>query len=381
MTLPDTLPHSRSSLTPSYKPGDRIITIPIKVTRNIKNIRPCIASRTIDTGISNLTVHSLLAADLVISLRSSARRTGTDEAHNGFDSNPWLDALPSYQDFAKTTPYFFPTELQGILPKPARDIIAKQKSIIDHDFAILSKIDWPESGDDVTTKEEFVHAWFIVNSRTFHYVAPGQEDDEVSWDDQMALVPIADFINHGAGEGCGVGFSEEGYVITAERVFEKGDELSLRYGRHSNDALMAEYGFIIDEEGGSGNRWDVVDLKEVIMEVGRSYLGREFRKGELEGKNVKIDWEGNVHGDVVEILRRMVEGEDHDELGDEVDERANDFLGEILQAFHEKYLDVSAQHEIHSETVGQPPQWDILVRRWMQIDTIVAKARKSVISR
>ncbi|KAM7204724.1 hypothetical protein V8F20_003508 [Naviculisporaceae sp. PSN 640] len=316
-----------------------------------------------------------MAADLALSLQNSPLRTGIDDSHivnNGLDNNPWLKALPSYQNFAKTIPYFFPPELQVLLPKPARDIIAKQNSIIDHDFAILSKIDWSENGDEAMTKEQFIHAWFIVNTRTFHYVAPGQQD--ACWDDQMALVPIADFINHGADKGCLCGFSEEGYIITAEREFKRGEELSLCYGRHSNDALMAEYGFIIEgEDGMTGNKWDSVDLEEFILEVGRTRGRGEIEKKELEGKNLKIDWEGNIHQDVTDTLRKLVVVVFDDRLEHEVKE----FLWEVLQALLDKFGEFFQELR---DTVGDPDQWDIMIKRWGQIERIRSKAIDRLVS-
>ncbi|KAM7216441.1 hypothetical protein V8F06_008154 [Rhypophila decipiens] len=362
--------------TRALKPGDTVLSIPLKATRNIKNIHPPIMFKTHDVGITDITVHSLLAVDLIISFQNNPARTTPNH-------NPWLAALPSLEDFTKTTPYFFPPELQALLPKPARDIIAKQNRIINHDFAILSDIYWPGSGRNLMTKEQFVHAWFIVNTRTFHYLPPGMDEKKVSWDDQMALVPIADLVNHGDGEGCVFGFSEDGFVAIVEKEYCRGEELSLCYGRHGNDALMAEYGFIMglnleqvdenEERRSAENRWDTVDLEEAVRVVGARQLGREMRTEELEGKQLKMDCRGNIGGDVMNVLGSMVEGNDH--KGD-VDERVTHLLRDVLLALHERYREVLGRWKINGETVGEESQWDILVRRWAQIDLVVDRARE-----
>ena len=104
-------------------------------------------------------------------------------------------------------------------------------------------------------------------------------------EDQMALVPIADLINH-AETGCVVTFSSTAYIITADRRYRQGEEVRFCYGeQHSNDALMAEYGFIM-----ARNRWDSVALDEVILPrlsaQQRTELGGKGWLGRLDRKSV-----------------------------------------------------------------------------------------------
>ena len=62
--------------------------------------------------------------------------------------------------------------------------------------------------------------------------------------------------------GCDVTFSPSGYTICADRDIAPGEEVSISYGNHSNDFLLAEYGFILAE-----NRWDEIRLDDILIEL------------------------------------------------------------------------------------------------------------------
>lgn len=94
-------------------------------------------------------------------------------------------------------------------------------------------------------QETYRYNWCLVNTRTFYYVRPGTQTPKVH-DDCMALVPFADFFNH-ADKGCIVEFNHKGFTIYADKTYEKGEELYISYGSHSNDFLLVEYGFTLKE--------------------------------------------------------------------------------------------------------------------------------------
>jgi hypothetical protein len=76
----------------------------------------------------------------------------------------------------------------------------------------------------------------------------------------MVLQPVADLFNH-SPDGCNVAFDEASFTITTTGVVKQGDELFIRYGSHSNDFLLVEYGFTLP---GSMNPWDEVCLDEYL---------------------------------------------------------------------------------------------------------------------
>ncbi|KAG6026144.1 hypothetical protein E4U41_001338 [Claviceps citrina] len=79
----------------------------------------------------------------------------------------------------------------------------------------------------------------------------------------MVLQPVADLFNHtaAAGRGCHVSFDQHRYAFTAEAPYRRGEELLIRYGSHSNDALLVEYGFTLPR---GLNPWDDLCLDDYL---------------------------------------------------------------------------------------------------------------------
>ena len=81
-----------------------------------------------------------------------------------------------------------------------------------------------------------------------------------SWEDRLALVPVADMFNYADDDACKVSYMPEHYVVTTNRAFDLGEELCISYGDHSNDCLLAEYGFLLAK-----NRWDVISIDDAVL--------------------------------------------------------------------------------------------------------------------
>ncbi|KAL4797910.1 ribosomal N-lysine methyltransferase [Aspergillus venezuelensis] len=105
----------------------------------------------------------------------------------------------------------------------------------------------------------FAHKWAIINSRSFYYISPGKEEPE-DWNDAIAMVPYADYFNHADDAACEVVFDGEWYTFKATRRYEKGGEIYMNYGEHSNDFLWVEYGFYLPN-----NPSDSIYLDEIII--------------------------------------------------------------------------------------------------------------------
>lgn len=113
--------------------------------------------------------------------------------------------------------------------------------------------------------EQFMYYWMVVNTRCFYW-APKPARKKQAWrqpklepDDCMTLCPFADYFNH-TSKGCDFDSNLSRCWVTCDRDYEAGEEVYLSYGKHSNDMLLAEYGFIFD-----GNMWDHVKLDELIL--------------------------------------------------------------------------------------------------------------------
>lgn len=74
---------------------------------------------------------------------------------------------------------------QNILPKQKRRMLSAWQCVLQ----AFPDTDW----------DLFSYHWFIINTRSFYYVTPGEEEPE-DWNDAVGLVPIADYFNHASDE-------------------------------------------------------------------------------------------------------------------------------------------------------------------------------------
>ncbi|OAR02762.1 hypothetical protein LLEC1_06616 [Akanthomyces lecanii] len=170
---------------------------------------------------ANMTLHGLLAADLLLHPPSS---------------RAWGKLVPSLDDFENSTPFFWPEQLQELLPPEAKNLLRNQQRRFRQDW------NHAKEGFPDMAQQDYLHSWFLVGTRSFYYET--QETLSYPWLDRLALLPVADMFNHSSA-GCVVTFSTEAYDITADREYQEGEEVYTSYGAHSNDFLLAEYGFVL----------------------------------------------------------------------------------------------------------------------------------------
>ncbi|KAJ2902758.1 Ribosomal lysine N-methyltransferase set11 [Zalerion maritima] len=214
---------------------------------------PAACLRTVDTFPTKLksklpkdmTVHSLLALDIVLDPTSAY--------------SIWQAAFPPFSDFQKCIPLLWDSSTTSShLPFTVRKLVDHQLEKLSRDWSIISPV-FPDLSED-----RYTHAWLLVNTRTFYY-ATSRHERLYPKDDRMALQPIADLFNHSSCGGCTVSFDSrvldsEGFAVKATRAYKKGQEVTISYGNHSNDLLLAEYGFCLEE-----NEWDEVCIDEAIL--------------------------------------------------------------------------------------------------------------------
>ena len=224
--------------------------MPISVLRTVQTV-----PRSISKPVGVITVQGLLAAELSM-----------DDSE---DRAPWRAILPTKHDFAESMPLMWHTSLQALLPPAALLLLNNQKSKIAMDWSAVSA-GFPDLSYDL-----YLYNWLIVSTRTFFYTSPKIKTKKpINHDDCLALSPFADLLNH-ADVGCKVTFSPSGYNISADRDIDKGEEICISYGNHSNDFLLVEYGFTLME-----NRWDEVRLDDILLP-----LFSEDQKQKLEEEN------------------------------------------------------------------------------------------------
>jgi hypothetical protein len=270
--------------------------------------------------------------------------------------------MPTMADFVESMPFLWDSTLQDLLPPAAKKLLENQQ----RKYAL----DWANSSAAFPNiqEEDYKYNWLLVNTRTFYWVAPGTKKTPPR-DDCLALAPFADYFNH-ADTGCSVTFSPEGITIKSDKVYEKGEEIYISYGSHSNDFLLAEYGFVLEK-----NKWDEIRLDQVILP---ELSAQQQKLLEEEGflGNYVLDQDTVCYRTQAALrllcvpVKRWVlflAGEDDNE----VDQKQVD---EILSKLLRRYLKLAKENmkSIGSSTLGLDPQRDALERRWRQISILLS---------
>jgi hypothetical protein len=302
-----------------------------------------------------MSIHGLLAAELAIDKMA--------------ELSVWRDALPTLADFEATLPFMWHEQLQGLLPKPAGDILKKQQDNFHRDWSLVKKA-FPD-----VRREDYLHSWFNIGTRTFYFVTP--EMKKYPRDDRLAVVPMADFFNH-AESGCEVTWSlDGGFVISTDRGYRAGQQIHISYGTHTNDFLLAEYGFVLAK-----NRWDEVCLDDVILPRLDATQKARLQDGGLLGPfmlNVE-----SLGCEKTQAALRLLskccctreqwhEVVDVEGCGEQSD--CQEMVDAMLMSMLDNFLRLvrKTAQNVGELQVGQCIQRELLERRWEQIDTMVRR--------
>ncbi|UNI15674.1 hypothetical protein JDV02_002185 [Purpureocillium takamizusanense] len=322
--------------------GDVIMNIPVQAIRSLHTVPEDISRRL----SRDMSIHGLLAAELALRRGAAA---------------DWASIAPQWTDFEATMPMLWPEELQSVLPAEAKSLLTKQCSRFEIDWKMFS------DGFPDQLRRDYLYAWLLVNTRTFYFETPSMV--AFPWHDRLALLPVADLFNH-ADTGCSVSFSTEAYDITADRPYCAGDEILTSYGEHSNDFLLAEYGFVLRE-----NQHDKLCLDDVILP--RLTPGQ---KSELKGHGYLGDFmlhAGSKRSDNIWVALRLLSCVNADWQsyvdGEEDEDGTLEKAAEQLPHLFEEYLCRSEETLgfIRALQVGKACQRNLLVQRWEQIQAII----------
>ncbi|KJK75307.1 hypothetical protein H634G_09325 [Metarhizium anisopliae BRIP 53293] len=333
--------------TRSIKAGQVLMTIPAGAILRLDSVPASISSR-----LPSASIHGLLAAQLAA----------------GCDAETALrrDAMPSLQSFAATTPLFWHRRLRDLLPAGARRLVARQETALERDWAAFHE------GFPGVARDAYLRCWFLVGTRAFYH-----ETDATlgyPWEDRLALLPVADMFNHAGVPGCAVAFSPEAYTVTATRACARGDEVFLSYGEHSNDFLLAEYGFLLDD-----NPWDTADLGAFVLSGLDAEQQAELRARGFDECVVGPGEQWHLPDGALDILGRHFAGEPPRRAangGRQGKPQKERVLAAVLTRFLDEIRDVKSA--IRAVTVGDDAQCATLLRRWDQIEALVKRAIRGV---
>ncbi|EAQ83168.1 hypothetical protein CHGG_10986 [Chaetomium globosum CBS 148.51] len=329
------------------KRGQKILRVPTQLVHSLHTVPERISGRL----PPDMSIHALLAANLTV------------DGMAGLST--WKDSLPTLGDFNTGLPFMWHKELQELLPKPARELLKKQQDSFHRDWNKVAKA-FPDLRQD-----DYLHSWFVINTRTFYYATPRTEKYPPV--DRLAIVPIADFFNH-ADTGCEVTFDKDGFIVSADRDYHGDQEVYISYGAHTNDFLLAEYGFLP-----AANRWDEVCVDEVILPK-PSTAHKELLQGEGLLGPFMLDSETlgcKKTQAAVRLLCCGSRGQWKESLdGEGCGEHCR---GEAYTLLRSLLVDYSAMvgkavQDVGGLQVGQAAQRELLEQRWRQVDTIVTQA-------
>jgi hypothetical protein len=284
--------------------------------------------------------------------------------------------VPSRESVSESLPLAWDARLHPYLPKPALALLRKQQSKFNRDWTAIQQTPLAEATETTPpaiTRQAYLHFWLLVNTRTFYHETP--HTATLPRDDRMVLQPVADLFNH-ADTGCAVAFTGAGggFTVTADRPYAAGEEVYICYGKHTNDFLLVEYGFLLETP--NQNRWDEVCLDEAVLpslsgarrelldEMG--FLGNYVLDAGTVCYRTQVavrllcvspgEWERLVH-----------EGEDG---GEALQEEVDRLLVGMLRRYRGT-VEGRVQEIEGLVGVGLPCQREVLCTRWRQIGRLV----------
>ncbi|KAJ6117567.1 hypothetical protein N7512_007292 [Penicillium capsulatum] len=370
--------------------GDVVVQVPTTLILSVDKV-PLSFKAEFPEGITN---HALLAAWLTYGDSEEVENENFSFKENSL----WFKTWPTRKDFEDTVPILWPVSLGGI-EQPGNEslktngghsglnIIPPSISGVWNSFqkVTLGKPDEQEhqnlmgfqarrlckaykdvcSARPGTDWSTFSYYWMILNTRSFYWLGPGQTAPE-DRNEALALVPFADYFNH-SDVDCDVSFTDEEYTLTATKDYAKGEEVFMNYGSHSNDLLLAEYGFMMDQ-----NRHDCIYLDDIVLRDLAADKLEELKDSQYYGKYV-VNSEGVCYRtEVVAALMYM-----------NVEDWRNHVLEGSTQGVDEQRkkgtLDaMEAAMESNPDFRANPQKINTLLKRWAEIEAMCVMAKDNV---
>ncbi|KAL8536880.1 hypothetical protein ACS0TY_012163 [Phlomoides rotata] len=155
------------------------------------------------------------------------------------DLAPYINRLPLPQDMHCSI-FWSDEELEMIRPSGLYKETLKQKNLIKRDFLAVASV-------FECTLKEYIYAYQLVKSRAWE-----------SGNGVVSLIPFLDFLNHDGNSEARILFDEQKQhsEVIADRDYDAGDDVLIRYGKFSNATLLLSFGFTL-----SKNTYDFVRIE------------------------------------------------------------------------------------------------------------------------
>jgi hypothetical protein len=311
---------------------------------------------------------------------------------------PWQDVWPTQSDFQSTMPIYYTKGLQKFLPHAATILLDNQNTKLEKDWNDL------RTYIPSISKELFLYTWLIVNTRTFYWEYPDlpnshprlpKKRKQLTADDCYAMCPFMDYFNH-SDVGCTPQSDSKGYSVTADREYKAGEEVFVSYGPHTNDFLLVEYGFILDN-----NQNDSIPLDHLLLPLLNDVQVDALKEDGFHGSYTLFNKDPTICHRTQAVLRLLLLdnrrysafiGGDDDGSKEQV--RVNDYLAGVLMKYSRQIIDILEEldqlpaersHGARSRrrssriTTGEtgparPEHKEVMITRWKQIRDLVNTA-------
>lgn len=278
-------------------------------------------------------------------------------------------------------PLLYAPALQALLPPAAAALVENQKRKLLIDWTAVSTA-FPDLEYDT-----YLHAWLLINTRTFYFVSPTALNAPPNRDDCLALSPFADYFNHtsftnpsapassqAGPQPCEISFTPAGYDIRSSVPIKKGQEIYISYGNHSNDFLLAEYGFILPD---SNNAWDEIPLDACILPLFSTAQKSALDAAGFLGKYTLDAFQICYRTQIAILILLLPVGRwqriaDGFEDGEKYQTEADAILLKALKTYQKEVKQSLKQAGALKE--GLADQKNMLKRRWEQIDVLLQSA-------
>ncbi|KAF2741527.1 SET domain-containing protein [Polyplosphaeria fusca] len=319
---------------------------------------------------ANATVHGKLAAFLALEYANKSSR-----------HHQWQEVWPTQAEFSTILPINWPKKLQNLLPHAAKALLTTQQTKLTLDL---------ETQHPPISTPLYTYCWLIVNTRTFFWDYPNLPTTSpylpkkralLKADDCYAMCPFMDYFNH-TTIGCDPTHDSKGYQVTADRAYAAGSEIYVSYGAHTNDLLLVEYGFVLDD-----NASDAVLLDHLLLPLLDERQMAVLRDDGFWAKymvTATAPWTCHRTQAVVRLLvlpaarySAFVAGTDD---GGAEQEMVNKYLLNLMTKYSREVMEIVDEveglvvgvDEGGERVVGE--QKNVLLRRWKQIRDIVNAA-------
>lgn len=191
-----------------------------------------------------------------------------------------------------------------------------------------------------------------------------------------------DYFNH-TDVGCDPTHDARGYSVTANKDYKAGEEVYVSYGPHTNDFLLAEYGFILNQNGNDSLSLDHLILPELSASQTDTLKEDGFHSNWTLTSSPPLRTCHRTQA-VLRLLtlpaRRysaFVSGTDDGTAAEQG--IVNAYLANLLKKYARQVMETLEEvEELEVEGPKMKEQKDMLLRRWRQIKEIVNDAVRAL---